>query len=282
MEDLSRVEFAICWQPEPNILNKCRNLKAIQSMGAGVDSLMGDTTLPQHIPLLRVIDPLMAERMATWVLWGVINIQRKCDEYLEAQRESRWDKSIENFRNIDNSELSVGVMGSGVMGGSVVKTLVNLGYKVSTWTRRPREIKDVKCYAGTEELLDFAHQCRVLVCLLPLTDNTRGILDKTLFDALPNGASVINAALGGHLVEDDLIEALNSGHIASAILDVFSKEPLPSDSPLWTHPKVRIFPHVSSMTPIQSSIDQMLDNRERVLEGREVPSELVVNWEVGY
>lgn len=251
-------------------------------MGAGVDSLLSDLTIPRHVPLLRVIDPLMAQRMATWVLWGVINVQRKCDEYLAAQRDSRWDKSIENFRNADNSELIIGVMGSGVMGGAVVDTLVNLGYNVSTWTRKPRMVENVRCFAGTDELLSFAGQCNIVVCLLPLTDNTRGILNAKLFQALPKGAALINAARGGHLVETDLISALDSGHLSSAILDVFAKEPLPSESPLWSHPKIRIFPHVSSMTPIESSIDQMLENRERVLEGREVAPELVVDWEVGY
>lgn len=282
LQDLTKVEFAICWQPKEALLQQCPNLKAIQSMGAGVDSLLTDPTLPRHVPLLRVIDPLMAERMATWVLWGVINIQRKCDAYAAAQRESKWDKSIENFRNIDNAELRVGVMGAGVMGGAVITTMRKLGYDVSSWTRRPREVEGVRCFSGREQLKNFAGHVDILVCLLPLTADTRGILNAALFNAMEEGAAVINAARGGHLIEKDLLDALDSGHLSSAILDVFSPEPLPEESRLWRHPKVRVFPHVSSMTNIESAVDQMLENRERILEGKAVAPELVVDWETGY
>ncbi len=251
-------------------------------MGAGVDSLLTDPTLPRHLPLLRVIDPLMAERMATWVLWGVINIQRKCDAYFEAQRQSKWDKRIENFRNIDNPELNVGIMGAGVMGGAVIDTLKKLGYSISSWTRRSRELKGVQCFSGREQLKEFAGHVDILVCLLPLTNDTAGILDKELFNAMKPGSSVINAARGGHLIEKDLLDALDSNQISSAVLDVFSPEPLPEDSRLWTHQKVRVFPHVSSMTNIESAVDQMLENRERILEEKAVAAELVVDWEAGY
>jgi glyoxylate/hydroxypyruvate reductase A len=282
LKDLSKVEFAICWQPKESLLQQCANLKAIQSMGAGVDSLLADPTLPRHVPLLRVIDPLMAERMSTWVLWGVINIQRKCDAYFAAQRESKWDKSIENFRNVDNAELQVGVLGAGVQGGAVIDTLKKLGYNVAAWTRRPREIQGVRCFFGREQLKEFASTVDILVCLLPLTAETRGILNAELFNAMKQGSSVINAARGDHLNEADLLNALDTGHLSSAILDVFSSEPLPKESTLWQHPKVRVFPHVSSMTNIESAVDQMLENRERILEGKAVAKELVVDWEAGY
>jgi glyoxylate/hydroxypyruvate reductase A len=251
-------------------------------MGAGVDSLLNDSTLPRRVPLLRVIDPLMAERMATWVLWGVINIQRKCDAYFEAQRHSKWDKSIENFRNIDNAELRIGVMGAGVMGGAVIETLKKLGYNVSSWTRRTRQLQGVTCFSGREQLKDFARRVDVVVCLLPLTPDTAGILSKELFDAMQPGSAVINAARGGHVLENDLLDALDSGRLSSAVLDVFAPEPLPDGSRLWKHPKVRVFPHVSSMTNIESAVDQMLENRERILEGKAVVPELVVDWEAGY
>jgi glyoxylate/hydroxypyruvate reductase A len=285
--DLSRVEFAICWQPEPGILQRCPNLRAIQSMGAGVDSLLQDTTLPRHVPLLRVVDPLMAQRMATWVLWGVINIQRKCDNYWIAQSEGRWDKSVENFRNVDNAELKVGVMGLGVMGGAVADTLATLGYSVSAWTRRERSNSDhrsIVYYHGEHGLPGFLSTLDIVICLLPLTPETKGILNTQLFKTLPRGAAVINAARGGHCVEPDLLEALDDGHLSSAILDVFATEPLPPTSRLWKHPKVRVFPHVSSMTNIETAIEQMLQNREHVLSGAmdRVNTDLVVDWEAGY
>ncbi|KAL4420433.1 hypothetical protein ABPG75_010089 [Micractinium tetrahymenae] len=281
--DLSRVEFAICWKPAPGLLKQCPNLKGIQSMGAGVDHMIDEPSLPRHVPLLRVIDPLMSERMATWVLWGVINCQRKCDAYMAAQRQRRWDKGVEDFRNVDNAELRVGIMGLGVMGGATADALLKLGYPVSAWTRTPRQhCPGVRCYSGLGQLQEFASSVDVLVCLLPLTDATRGILDAKLFSWLPKGASVINAARGGHLVEADLLGALDSGHLAPAILDVFATEPLPADSPLWEHPRVRIFPHVSSMTNIESAVEQMLQNRECVLTGKAPPPELLVDWATGY
>lgn len=142
-------------------------------MGAGVDSIINDPTLPRHVPLLRVIDPLMSERMATWVLWGVINIQRRCDAYYAAQKQSKWDVSIENFRNIDNAELRVGVMGLGVMGGAVANLLKQTGYNVCAWTRSMRNIDGIRCYHGAEQLKEFASQADIIVCLLPLTQSTK-------------------------------------------------------------------------------------------------------------
>jgi glyoxylate/hydroxypyruvate reductase A len=291
-------------------------------MGAGVDSMVADPSLPRHVPLLRVIDPLMAERMATWVLWGVINAQRRCDAYWAAQRAARWDKGIENFRNVDNAELRVGVMGlgesaravqgganlcgwvgavrlaaclppdtgagaarpaAGVMGGATADVLARLGYDVSAWTRRPRERPGVRGFHGAAQLREFAAQADVLVCLLPLTPETRGILSAELFAWLPPGATVINAARGGHLRDArELVAALDSGHLAGAVLDVFDQEPLPSDSPLWSHPSVRVFPHVSSMTNVETAVAQMLESRAAVLGGRSPPRELVVDWEAGY
>jgi glyoxylate/hydroxypyruvate reductase len=183
-------------------------------------------------------------------------------------------------------------MGFGVMGGTVARTLEKLGYRVATWTRRPRQGRQgqntahedgsIAFYAGNEQLSEFCRRTDVLVCLLPLTPATRGILSANVFNLLPKGATVINAARGGHLVESDLLAALDSGHLASGILDVFEKEPMPVDSPLWLHPKVRIFPHVSSMTNIESAASQMMQSRDAVLSGGEVLPELVVDWDAGY
>lgn len=264
-------------------------------MGAGVDSLFQDPALPRHVPILRVIDPLMSERMATWCLWSVINIQRKGDEYFYAQQQSRWDKGIENYRNTDNSELRVGIMGLGVMGGAVAETLLKLKYPVYAWTRtnakrfeeRTHTLHESKTitehYYGNGQLLEFASRCDIIICLLPLTPSTQGILDRKLFDAMPAGSSIINAARGKHLVESDLIDALDSGQLSNAILDVFREEPLPKESVLWKHNKVRIFPHVSSMTNIETSVEQMMESRRMILQEGTLPrKELVVDWQAGY
>lgn len=174
----------------------------------------------------------------------------------------------------------------GVMGGATAKALSMLGYKVSAWTRRPRDSADgvnVECFSGKEQFRTFCSQSDILVCLLPLTAETTGILNRDVFSLLPRGSAVINAARGKHLVVDDLIESLDSGHLRAAILDVFEKEPLSANSPLWSHPKVRIFPHVSSMTNIESGVEQILQNRNAVLGIKgSVPSELVVDVHAGY
>lgn len=284
--DLSKVEFSVSsavWLPEEPVYSRCVNLKAVQSTGAGVDSMLSDPNIPRNIPLLRVIDPLMAERMATWVLWGIINIQRKCDGYYKAQRHHIWDKKLENHKSIDNQDLRVGIMGLGVMGGAVADCLVNLRYRVASWTRSKSKIRqDITQFFGRQELLDFANQSDVIVCLLPLTDETRGILNKDIFDAMPPGSAVINAARGGHLIVEDLTQALDNGPLESAILDVFDPEPLSSDSALWDHPKVRVFPHVSSNTHIGNAVDQMVRNRDIVLKGGTPSAEVLVDFNRGY
>lgn len=168
------------------------------------------------------------------------------------------------------------------MGGAVANALSESGYKVSSWTRTPKELEGVISYHGQGELKQFVSQSNILVCLLPLTPTTRRILNAELFGWLPKGATIINVARGAHLVEEDLIQALNNGHLYGAILDVFQSEPLPEESQLWNHPKIRIFPHVSSMTNIDTSVQQIVNNRECILKCLPAPTDLVVDWNTGY
>lgn len=266
--DMSRVEIAILFNQTPGVLEQCPNLKAIQSLGAGVDFIMEDDTVPKNVPLMRIVDPLMAERMATFCVWAVTNIQRKCDAYYQAQMDSRWDKSVENYKNVDNHEISVGVMGLGVMGGKVAETLSMLGYPVRGWTRTKKTLVgngNIDLYHGRDQFEEFAKQSQIVINLLPLTPETRGILSRELFSSMPRGGSVLNLARGAHLVANDLLEALESGQLESAVLDVFVKEPLPPTCPFWKHPKVRVFPHMSSVTDMDNGVEQILRNRRLVL-----------------
>ena len=290
---LENIELAISsavYKPaDTTILRRCPNLKAVQSTGAGVDKMiLIPDYLPRTIPLLRLIDPLMAERMATWVTWAVINIQRKCDAYYLAQQASTWDKDIENNDNIDNEELRIGVMGLGVMGMQAAKTLASLNYPVYGWTRTQHTNTNSdnngikRCYHGKDQLADFASNVDIVVCLLPLTSETQGILNRPFFNVLPKGASIINAARGGHLIVDDLISALDDGTLSNAVLDVFDPEPIPEQSQMWKHPKIRIFPHVSSMTPVLNAVRQIMGNREAVLRGKLPSKELIVDYNRGY
>lgn len=288
-EDMSKVHMACVFNPPQGILQECSNLKAIHSLGAGVDFLMEDPTIPKDVPLLRIVDPLMAERMATFCLWAVTNIQRKCDEYYRAQMESKWDKSIENYKNIDNHEVSIGVMGLGTMGGKVASTLSMLGYPVSGWTRTARDqgsmgpgFKNVQLFHGNDQLSTFASESSILINLLPLTPETRGILNKDLFEAMPQGSSVMNLARGSHLVAQDLLDALETDSISSAVLDVFVKEPLPETCPFWKHPKVRVFPHMSSVTDIPNGVQQIIRNRELILKGEPLPKGVQADIERKY
>ena len=288
-EDTSKVELGIVFNHPPGVLDDVENLKAVQSLGAGVDFMMQDESiLRRNVPLLRIVDPLMADRMATFCVWATMNFQRKCDEYFRAQLECRWDKSVENYKNIDNHEMRVGVMGLGLMGAKVAKTLAGLGYEVYGWKRTDKqdwydlEAAGVRIYRGEDEFLTFASKSLVVINLLPLTEETRGILNARLFNSMPKGGAVMNLARGAHLVANDLLDALASGQLEHAVLDVFVKEPLPETCPFWKHPKVRVFPHMSSVTDIPNGIEQILRNRELVLKGEPLPPGVQAVAERGY
>lgn len=324
VRDWSAVRFAVGWNFTPELLAKMPSLRAVASMGAGVDHAMGPGLLPPGVDVVRIVDPLMAQRMATWVIWAVITFQRKMDEYARAQADKRWDKSIENYRPWDNGCVRVGVMGFGAMGRAAARLLLAAGYDVAAWARTPRggrqqqeevqqqqgdvpgtaqgqeaaagpglsgggaggpgtedsELARVRVYAGRGELREFVERTDVLVCLLPLTPETQGIINSELLSWLPRGSAVVNAARGKHVDEQALLAALDEGHLGGAVLDVFTVEPLPPDSPLWGHPRIRITPHVSSITDVPNAVEQIAKNYRRFKEGR--PLINVANREAGY
>jgi glyoxylate/hydroxypyruvate reductase A len=282
--ELEKVEFAVVWDPPRGLLAACPRLRAVQSMGAGVDAVLALGDAIPDLPLLRIVDPLMAQRMATWVLWAVVNSQRRADAYLEAQRAARWDKGVEAFTPVDNGALRVGVMGLGAMGGAAADALAALGYRVSAWTRtaRPPRPGVARAFHGAAQLGAFAAALDVAVCLLPLTPETRGVLNARFFASMPPGGVVVNAARGGHLVEADLLAALDAGHLRGAVLDVADPEPPPADSRLWRHPAVRLFPHVASMTNVETAVQQIVASRECVLRGEVPPGAALVDRRRGY
>ncbi|KIZ02326.1 gyoxylate/hydroxypyruvate reductase A [Monoraphidium neglectum] len=233
----------------------------------------------------------MAERMATWVIWGVISWQRKFEDYGQAQRTRRWDVELEGRTNLDNCDVRVGVLGFGLMGRATAEALAGLGYQVSAWSRSPRQHETIRCHHGVASLQEFVAGCDVLVCLLPLTPDTEGIINAELLSWLPRGAAVINGARGRHLVEPDLLGALDSGQVGFALLDVFAVEPLPQDSPLWTHPRVRMTPHVASMTTLEvrgwaqrewSAANQIAANYHSLMAGTGPLSKNLVDRAAGY
>ena len=270
LPDPGAVEAAVVWRPPAGMFARLPDLRLICAMGAGVDYLFGPGIDPPEVPIARLVDPLMAQRMAGYVLAAILYHQRHLGRYREQQRAGVWRPSAHR----DTAEVRVGIMGLGAMGRASAELLAAVGYDVAGWSRRSKSLPRVRCYAGCDQWRGFLARSDVLVCLLPLTPATRGILDRKTFDALPDGAVIINAARGDHLIEADLIHALDHGRLAGAVLDVFSIEPLPADHPLWRHPKVLVTPHVASLSNPATGAAQIVAALRAVGAGR-MPANLV-------
>jgi glyoxylate/hydroxypyruvate reductase len=225
---------------------------------------------PPQAPVVRLVDPVMNERMASYVLAAVLYHQRQLGRYREQQRAGVWRQVAHRGA----ADVRVGIMGLGPMGRTSAELLRRIGYDVAGWSRQPRSIAGVRCFAGRDQFAEFLGRSDFLVCLLPLTPATSGILTRTTFDALPKGAVVINAARGDHLVEADLLAALDRGRLAGAVLDVVSVEPLPKHHPLWRHPDVLITPHVASLSNPSTGAAQIVATLRAVQAG-EQPAHVV-------
>lgn len=265
--DVADIEVAVVWKPPAGMLATLPNLRLIVSLGAGVEPILQDPTLPD-VPLVRMVSEGLTVDMAGYVVYQVLYWHRLMDEYAALQAEARWDQ----LDHRPASEVTVGFLGMGELGAASARTLRTLDYRLMGWSRSPKTVEGVESFSGPDGLAAMLPRCDVLVCLLPLTDETRGILNATLFAALPKGAVVINAARGGHQVESDLLDALEGGHLRGASLDVFVKEPLPADHPLWRHPKVRVTPHVAGVTHPSRCVDQVVAAVTALREGRPLPN----------
>jgi glyoxylate/hydroxypyruvate reductase len=261
--DLAEIDLALVWRAPPGELARYPNLKAILSLGAGIEWLIADASVPD-VPIARMVDPSLTRTMSEYVLLAVLRHHREFDRFERAQRERRWAYRFPP----QAAERHVGIMGLGELGAAVAHALAAHGFAVSGWSRTAKALEDITSYAGRDELHAFLHRAEILVCLLPLTAETRGILDAETFASLPHGACVINVARGAHLVEADLLSALESGHLGGATLDVFQTEPLPPESPLWSHPKVLVTPHVASYCLPATAADGVVENIRRARAGR--------------
>ena len=274
--DADDIELALTWNHPLGELRNFKNLKCIASFGAGVDHILRDPNLPQGVPVTRVVESSMPQFMSEYVILSALNYCRQFDIYKNDKLEKRWQPRIPLLaRNI-----CIGIMGLGQLGADAATKLVKLGFAVYGWSRTPKTIPGVLSFAGDDALADFLTQANVLICLLPLTSATRGILNRNTFKILPPGAYIINVARGEHLVEKDLLDALESGHLSGACLDVFNVEPLPEDHPFWNHPNIMITPHISSLTDPKAVIPQILENYYRMKSGN--PLLHVVDVERGY
>jgi glyoxylate/hydroxypyruvate reductase A len=273
--DLAAVEYLIAWQLPPGLLVSLPNLKVLFSSGAGVDHL-DLSAIPPDVPVVRMVEPGIVNGMVEYVTLSVLALHRNLLDYIRAQALGAWQP----LEVAPASARSVGVMGLGVLGQEVLKRLGTFGYSRYGWNRSPREIPGVTCYTGTHTLDRFLERCDILVCLLPLTAATHGILGRCVFSALPRGASLINVGRGAHLDQPALLEALDSGHLSAAILDVCEPEPLPQSHPFWKHPRIVMTPHIASITQPETAAFVLLENIRR--HGCGEPLRDVIDRRKGY
>lgn len=270
VENKKQVHFIVAWNHPKHVLDGYPNLKAISSLGAGVDHILQDESLPADVPICRVVSPSLVRQMKEYVLTGVLNYQRNFYRYMDQRQKGVW----ETHPNKSKNDFSIGIMGLGQLGQPAAKQLAQLGYDVLGWSRTEKDIEGVETFAGKTALDDFLAETTVLVCMLPLTEETRGILDLDLFKKLSHPAYMINVARGEHLVEEDLIYALDKDWLEGALLDVFSEEPLPESHPFWNRSNIMITPHVSSLTPPEEVAGQIADNYKRALSGMSLQNEV--------
>jgi glyoxylate/hydroxypyruvate reductase A len=248
-------DYAVVWAPPQQFFDEQPQLKGIFNIGAGVDALM-KLRLPAGVPVVRLDDAGMSAQMAEYVCHAVIRHFRELDVYEADIAEGKWSYRKPRLR----TDFPIGVMGLGVLGERVSRALAQFDFPVNGWSRSAKKVEGVQCFsgdAGGPGFQDFLAASRILVCLLPLTPDTTGIMNLDTLSRLQPGGYVINVARGSHLVDGDLITLIDNGQLAGATLDVFRTEPLPSDHPFWKHPKVTITPHTSARTLREESIAQI-------------------------
>ena len=243
------IDIALVANPPAGALEGLDSLRLIQSLWAGVDKLLADPTLPAGVPLARMVDPAMNAAMAETALWAVLGLQRDYFDYAASQRAAQW-KPLPQRRADD---VTVAVLGLGQMGRAVANRLVQHGARVHGWSTRPCAVDGVQTHVGDAAWADVLAAVQIVVNLLPLTPATRGLFDAAAFAQMPRGASLVNLARGAHVVEADLLAALDSGHLHRAVLDVFATEPLPPAHAFWSHPRVTVLPHVAAQTDPRSA-----------------------------
>ncbi len=269
------IDYALVWAPPRGLLASLPNLKVVFSVGAGVDHFASDPELPD-LPVVRMVETGLTEGMTEFVVMSVLQHHRFMIDYALQQKERQWHV----IQQIAAGRRRVGMMGLGVLGRDALEKLRPFGFALRGWSRSPKRIGGVDCFHGDEGLRDFLAGCDILVCLLPLTDETRGILNAETFGRLPPGAALINAARGGHQVEDDILAALDSGQLSGATLDVFNREPLPAESPLWAHPRIVLTPHAAAMTMPETACVAVVESIRRYEAGQ--PLENLIDWSRGY
>jgi glyoxylate/hydroxypyruvate reductase A len=275
--DPATLDYVLSFRPPPGFLKTLPNVKAVFSVGAGVDGFLADPEYPRAVPLVRFVDHSLSREMAQYVVMHTLIFHRQQRLFDAFQQKSKWQQMMPPR---PTTQTRVGILGLGEIGTMTGERLRDLDFKVAGWSRSKKDVKGVESFAGADAMKRFLARTDILICLLPLTPDTRGILNKDTFAMLPSGAFVINVARGGHLIEDDLVAAIDSGHLAGATLDVFQTEPLPDTSPLWKHPKITVTPHVAAISDPRAMARVVVDGLARQKAGK--PLENVVDFARGY
>jgi len=261
--------------PPDNIMQQFPNLKVLFSVGAGADQF-DYASLPPQLPVVRMIEPGLTSGMVEYVTFAVLGLHRDMPRYLQQQRAGIWQTHPVQTAG----KRRVGVMGLGALGEAVLKPLVALGFDCAGWSRTPRDLPGVQCFAGNQRLAEFLARSDILICLLPLTASTEGMLNADLFSQLPPGAALVQVGRGAQLNHDDLVAALDRQQLSAAVVDVTAPEPLPAGHAFWQHPAIWLTPHIASQTQPESAVKALLDNIRRYERGE--PMVGVVDREQGY
>lgn len=271
-----QAEVAVVWRPPNALFVEQKRLRTVFNLGAGVDALLALKDFPRDVRLVRLEDAGMAPALAEYVLAAVLRVYRGFDRYAAQQAERRWKP----HKLRERGQFLIGVLGLGVIGGAIARSLAAHGFAVRGHSQSARQVEGVDCRAGAEAFGPFLDGLDLLVNVLPLTPATRGLIDRSALARLAPGAHVVNVGRGATLVDADLLALLDEGHLSGATLDVFATEPLPSEHRLWTHPRILITPHVSAVTEVRPSVLQVADKIARL--GRGEPVSGVVDFSRAY
>lgn len=274
--DKADIEVALAWKPPAGLIASFPNVKLIVSLGMGVDHLLADDKLPAGVPITRIMDDGLVGQMSEYAIYWALRHHRDIDKYAASQRAKQW--KVEDF--VDTLHRRIGILGLGTIGQDTARKFAALGFPTAGWSRTQKALPGIETFHGADGLGRLLARSDILVNVLPLTRDTKGLLDARLFAALPKGAYLINMARGGHVVDDDLLAALDSGHLSGAALDVFNTEPLPPEHRYWTHPRVHVTPHIAGATNPRTASPGVIENIKRLRAGK--PLINTVDAKTGY
>jgi len=270
------VPYIVVGRPAPGVIAAVPGLELVLSLNAGVEHLLASGEVPDHLPIVRLVDDGLADGMSEWVLAHALGWHRNLAVYRDLQLKGEWAPQQEKLAR----ERTVTVLGAGALGAQAAAHFVRFGFATRVWSRSGRAVDGATSFAGREQLIAAVSGAEILVNLLPLTVETADVVDSAVLAALASAAFLINGARGGHVVDEDLLAALDNGQLSGVALDVFRAEPLPSDDPLWSHPKVLLSPHVAAPTHAHSAVAEMAENIRRYERGEKLPH--LVDRTLGY